>query len=164
MVLRFSSIIMLLTAIWQNDSCYAQINTSVIEFDSLEQKFNRPSDTLHIYNFWATWCKPCVEELPYLSALKRKLNGVHIELILVSLDFKSHYQSRVIPFVHKHNITERVLLLDAGDPNKWIDRVDPSWSGAIPATLFTYKNKRLFVEKHYESTSDIEIDIHSLIK
>ncbi len=164
MVVRFSLIILFFTSLWHGISCQAQTNISVIDFDSLEQKFNRASDTIHIYNFWATWCKPCVAELPFLIDLKRDLNGVPINLILVSLDFKSHYQSRVIPFVHKHNINEHVLLLDAGDPNKWIDRVDPSWSGAIPATLFTFKDKRLFVEKHYESTLDIESDIYSLLK
>jgi hypothetical protein len=69
--------------------------------------------------------------------------------------FKSHFgesrfclatPKKVVPFVKKRKLTSTVVLFDGGDPNQWIDRVEPRWRGSIPATLFLYKGKRIFYE------------------
>jgi thiol-disulfide isomerase/thioredoxin len=138
---------------------------SIITFEQLDNRFEqRDSGKIRVFNFWATWCKPCVEELPYFLSLPDTINGKSAELILVSLDFKSHFAQRLIPFAQKHNINREIVLLDAGNPNKWIDKVDPDWSGAIPATLFIGEDVRLFREKSYDSMEEIMEDIRLLIK
>ena len=52
--------------------------------------------------------------------------------------------NNLIPYIKNNDITAPVVLLDDPDANAWIDKVDPSWSGALPATLVYTKNKRIF--------------------
>lgn len=136
----------------------------VIDFKSLSEIMTMDNDTTYVINFWATWCKPCVAEMPYFEQLHEKYKNQKVKVVLVSLDFKSQLDSRVVPFVEKRNLQPEVMLLDAGDPNKWIDLVDPSWSGAIPATLFFKGKNRLFVEDSFHDLTSIETIIQSLHK
>lgn len=136
----------------------------VIDFEPLSNIMNMDNDTTYVINFWATWCKPCVAEMPYFEQLHEKYKNQKVKVILISLDFKSQLDNRVVPFVEKRNLQPEVMLLDAGDPNKWIDLVDPSWSGAIPATLFFKGKNRLFVEDSFHDLPSLETIIHSLHK
>jgi thiol-disulfide isomerase/thioredoxin len=136
----------------------------VYNFPALQQVIDADNDTTYVINFWATWCKPCVEEMPYFEQLHEKYNGGKVKVLLVSLDFRSQLEKRVIPFVEKRNLQPQVVLLDAGNPNKWIDLVDPSWSGAIPATLFIHGKNRRFVEDSFHDLESLETIVNSLIK
>ncbi|MNT05524.1 hypothetical protein D3C72_1401460 [compost metagenome] len=72
-----------------------------------------------------------------------------VAVLLVSLDFKSKLESNVIPFVKRKNLKNEVFLLNESSPQEFIDRIDPSWSGSIPATLFIKNDKRKFVESEF---------------
>ena len=128
----------------------------VVKFDALENLITRDSDKVEVINFWATWCKPCIKELPYFQSLHHNMAD-KVEVTLISLDFVDVLDEKVIPFVVNHDMNVRVLLLDEIDYNSWIDRVDPTWSGAIPATLIiNHKTgRRKFVE-HELSEGEIE--------
>ncbi len=108
---------------------------------------------------------PCVKELPYFESLHEILKGKKYRLILVSLDFKKHYESKLLPFIEKNQLQSEVYLLDEPDYNSWIDKVDKSWGGSIPATLFiNYKNKtRIFKEQEFEKQELINF-VKSIIK
>lgn len=131
----------------------------IYHMEQLDSLLHLEDDKIRVLNFWATWCKPCIEELPYFKSLPQEIDGVMVELKLLSLDFLSHYESRLVPFAEKNQISEFTSLLHAGNPNKWIDRVSPEWSGSIPATLIKYRGQRSFKEKGYHSTADLIQDI-----
>jgi len=138
-----------------------------IKFVDLENILDRSGDTTYVVNFWATWCSPCVEELPYFEAVYRKrvdAYGQKLKVILVSLDFKSQLETRVKPFLRMHEMNIPVLLLDESDGDSFIDKVNPAWSGALPATLVVnrQKNIRQFYEKKFESQEELESIIHSV--
>ncbi|MDX2443986.1 MAG: TlpA disulfide reductase family protein [Bacteroidales bacterium] len=127
-------------------SGYSQ-TPEVIDFDPLEKRWSNSNDTLYVINYWATWCIPCIEELPDFIKLDQEMKEEKFKMILVSLDFPSHADSRVLPFIRKHNITTEVVILD-DDANVWIDRVNKSWDGAIPATQFIRnQNKEFYKEQ-----------------
>lgn len=128
-----------------NSFSYAQI-IPIVERNDLYALLAKSDDTLRVINFWATWCGPCVAEMPYFERLERNKGNQKLQVILVSLDFPSQLQKRVVPFVKKRKLQSQVLLLDGGDPNEWIDEVEPRWTGSIPATLFLYRGKRIFYE------------------
>ncbi len=109
------------------------------------------SDTTYVINFWATWCAPCIKELPYFEQIHTKYASQRVKVILVSLDFKNQIESRVIPFVRQRNIQSEVLVLSDPDANAWINKVDPNWSGALPATIVMKGDKREFHEKAFSS-------------
>ena len=107
----------------------------VMNFDQLEPSLHRSDDTVHLVNFWATWCAPCIKELPAIQGIEKKYSDKKLKVLLVSLDFPGQLESRLIPFLKENNITSEVILLDDPDQNRWIDLVDRSWSGNIPFTL-----------------------------
>ncbi|WGK63860.1 TlpA disulfide reductase family protein [Croceiramulus getboli] len=134
------------------DIAEAQTSSSVpiYNFDQLEPLLQLDDDTVHVVNFWATWCKPCIKELPQFEALKSSYNNQEVDVLLVSLDFKEQLESQLLPFIKKRNIKSPVVFLDDPKGNTWIPKVDPDWSGAIPATII-YKNDRaVFFERSFE--------------
>lgn len=113
----------------------------------LNQRFSQGRDTVYVVNFWATWCSPCVKELPHFELLNKRFSNQPLKVILVSLDFKSKLESDLKPFVKRLKITNEVFLINEKDQQSFIDQIDKSWSGAIPATLIvnTAKNRRQFI-------------------
>lgn len=114
----------------------------VLNFDQLEPYLHLQTDTLYFINFWATWCVPCREELPTIEAVAEKYKNDKLKIYLVSLDFPKQLESRLIPFIRTNNIKSDVILLNDPDQNRWIDKVDPKWSGEIPFTVIYNRNTR----------------------
>ncbi len=137
--------------------CDAQVKVYE-KFDDMEAEIltNISADTTYVVNFWATWCGPCIKELPYFEELNALYSNQAFKQILVSLDDPKKLESKVIPFLTKNKIKSKVVLLADGKANNWIDKVDPSWSGAIPITLILKGDKKLFFEKEFHSTFEIE--------
>jgi thiol-disulfide isomerase/thioredoxin len=119
----------------------------VYKTDKLISRYQKKNDTLYVVNFWATWCKPCVAELPAFEKVSLEYKNKPVKVILVTLDFKETLKNRVIPFLKKNKYTAEVVLLDEVDGNKFINKIDSSWTGAIPATLLRMDGKTKFVEK-----------------
>lgn len=112
-----------------------QTTVSQIKITSLVNRINLTSDTSLIINFWATWCAPCVKELPAFDTIFNKYHQEKVKIILVSLDFKKDIESKLIPFIEKKEIKPPVIFLDETQDNYFIPKISDKWSGAIPATL-----------------------------
>ncbi|MBE7174648.1 MAG: redoxin domain-containing protein, partial [Williamsia sp.] len=91
----------------------------VIKFDQLEQLVSRSTDTLYVVNFWATWCAPCVKELPQFEALNRARADRKIKVMLVSMDARKTLATKAIPFIRTRKVKSQVVLLDETDLNTW---------------------------------------------
>jgi len=136
------------------------------KFEDMESSILKDlnADTTYVVNFWATWCGPCVKELPYFEELNALYVDKAFKQILVSLDDPRKLESKVIPFIKKNKIESEVVLLADGKANNWIDKVDPNWSGAIPITLIIKGDKKLFYEREFHSTFEIEEELLLLFK
>lgn len=117
-----------------------------LSYDELEPMLFQEGNKTYVVNFWATWCAPCIKELPYFEALNQMENT---DVLLVSLDFPKHKESRLLPFIEKHQLQSKVVHLDDANENFWINAIDSTWSGAIPATLIYNQNKRMFYEQSF---------------
>lgn len=135
----------------------------IIDYDGLELLLNKNDNKTYVVNFWATWCKPCVEELPAFEKLYKNYKNQNVELILVSLDFIKQIEKRVIPFVKKNNLQGNVVLMGDPDQNTWIPKVNAKWSGAIPATVIYNKNARKFYEQSF-TYSELETELLKILK
>lgn len=123
--------------------------TEVTEVASLNYAELKPllhvqDDKIYVVNFWATWCAPCVKELPYFERINKEYKDKNVEVLLVSLDFPKKVTSKLIPFINKKNVESKVVLLDDKNEQFWIGDISEKWSGALPATLIYNKDKREF--------------------
>ena len=121
----------------------------LITVDQLNERLEQGRDTTFIVNFWATWCAPCIKELPHFEKLQQEKRREKLKVLLVSVDFKSRLEKSVVPFAKNRGLKNEVFLLDETDPQIYIDRIDKTWSGAIPATLFVKGKKRRLIEKEF---------------
>jgi thiol-disulfide isomerase/thioredoxin len=131
---------------------HGQATRRIIHKDQLIKFLDPPGDTLYVLNFWATFCVPCVEELPAFRDCEKTFQDKKIRFIYISIDFKSRYQSAFLPFVEKHLVNSEVYLLDEPDYNSWINLVEPGWSGEIPMTA--YRRKMPAVKEYYAGQQD----------
>ena len=113
-----------------------------LDFEGFKSEIETPSEDLRIYNFWATWCAPCIHEMPYFESVVEDTKGTH--LVFVSLD-DDRRPERVEAFVEKKGFTSPIWLLSEKEQKDWKQKLEEDWSGAIPATLFvTAAGKRHF--------------------
>ena len=120
-----------------------------IKAGQIEQWKNADTDTVYVINFWATWCGPCVAELPAFEKLYRQYAAQKVKVILVSTDFKKQVETRLKPFVQEKHLQSQVVFMDESNPNNWINLVHPDWSGLIPATLIIARRKNF--ERFFET-------------
>lgn len=116
-----------------SDKNLSKTEFKIISFEEFESLAAEESDKLRVFNFWATWCAPCIREMPYFEEANN--DNADVELYFISMD-DARRPERVTSFIEKRKIQSPVYLLDDVDFNSWIDKVNPDWTGAIPATLF----------------------------
>ena len=125
------------------------VKLEVYDFNDFKRFLNKANDTTYVINFWATWCTPCVKELPYFEKLNQKYIDKKVKVVLVSLDFPHLYETKLKPFIIENHLKSKVIALDDVDMNSWIPQINKNWSGSIPATII-YKNKtRQFYEQSF---------------
>lgn len=107
----------------------------VIRVNQLQQLMQEPGDQWRVINFWATWCGPCVKEIPDFEKARKQFQADGVQFVYVSLDFPNQHLTKVTPFVVKRKMGGRLFLLDPGDDDQWIDKIEKKWDGAIPATF-----------------------------
>lgn len=119
-------------------------------YNELKTLLEKNDGKTYVINFWATWCAPCVKELPAFEKINKEYATKNVTVILVSLDFPKQVTKRLIPFINKKKIQSKVVLLNDTNENFWIKAIDSSWSGAIPATLIYNGKDRKFYEQSFD--------------
>lgn len=152
-LLAFSPITSLDHVVAENE---AVNEVEIVDFKGLQKYLAQFDDKTIVINFWATWCLPCVKELPYFEEATAHYNSEDVEVVLVSLDFTRQIDTRLKPFLEKHQLKSHVIVLDDPDANSWIDKVSAEWSGAIPATLIRQSEKEAFYEKTFHSFDELK--------
>ena len=135
----------------------------IVDFDGLYSKIDLSVDKTYVINFWATWCAPCVKELPYFEEVNKKFKDKNTEVILVSLDFPSQIESKLKPYLRKNKIKSKVILLDDSKMNTWVPKVSEKWDGGIPATLIVNPTNYNFYPKPFKK-EELYFEINKAIK
>ncbi len=130
-------------------------------FADFEKAIIKNDDKIYVINFWATWCAPCVKELPYFEKLHQQNKNVIV--ILASLDSKKDIEKKLIPFIKRKKITAQVVSLNDKDYNTWLPKIDQNWSGSIPATFIFSANQKLFAEREFENFTQLNDYVNTFI-
>lgn len=125
------------------------VSVNAYDFSGFEYFLRQKNDTTYVVNFWATWCVPCVEELPHFEKLNEKYREDKVKVILVSLDMYKMVDSKLLPFIKEKQLKSEVIYLRDPDQNTWLPKIDSTWSGAIPATVIYNKEQRKFYERSF---------------
>ena len=125
------------------------------KYAELEQYINQ-SKTPVVINFWATFCKPCVEEIPYFQKAIKQFQDKKVKLILASLDFPEYYPDKIEAYAKKYGFTAEIIWIDEEDPGQFCPKVDKDWSGVLPATLLINKKKN-YRSFHSQQLSEMEL-------
>lgn len=106
-----------------------------------------------VINMWATFCKPCVAEIPSFIKITDQYKKNGVELLLVSLDLPSYFPKKIASFAKKHSFTAPIVWLNETNADYFCPVIDPKWSGSIPATLIIYPKTgyRKFFEEEMEA-------------
>ncbi len=133
------------------------------DFEEFEKFLHIENDQVYIINFWATWCQPCVEELPHFESINTTYKHKGVNVVLVSFDKPSEVDSKLIPYLTKHDIRSEVVMLSDANIKSWKDRVDPHWARSIPITIIYNKDKRRFYERTF-SLDELKHEVEKFLK
>jgi thiol-disulfide isomerase/thioredoxin len=132
-------------------------------YNELKPLLEKNDDKIYVINFWATWCAPCVKELPYFEKLNKEYTDRNVEVLLVSLDFPKQVEKKLIPFINRKKIMSEVVLLDDVNEDFWIKAIDENWSGALPATIIYNNSNRKFYEQSFDYET-LENELKTFLK
>ena len=141
----------------------SDIDLEIYDYDGLEPLINKKDDKVHVVNFWATWCAPCIKELPYFELINENYKKDGVDVLLVSLDFPKDYDIKLKTYIIKKNIKSKVVALDDTDMNRWVAMVNDTWSGALPATIIYKGDRRKFYEKSF-TQEELETELKQFLK
>jgi thiol-disulfide isomerase/thioredoxin len=116
-------------------------NIKSLKINQLLKEISQQDDTLRVVNLWATWCAPCVKELPHFEKARIDFSGKKIKIILVAVEDNL---DKVKAFAQKKNLQNTLWFLDEDHANEWIPLIEKDWQGEIPVTLFLQGGKRDF--------------------
>lgn len=137
------------------------VDFNYVDLNELNILCSPEKDKVVILNFWASWCSPCIEELPYFKKLKKELPSVRV--ILVNVDFESEVEKKVHPFLARGQYGSLENIRLKGIPaDDWMPVVDQNWSGAIPATLILAGGKKKFIEQKFENYNALKTAVQQL--
>jgi thiol-disulfide isomerase/thioredoxin len=128
------------------------------KIEDVVRSFSVNNDTVYVVNFWATFCKPCNEEIPDFIRLAEKYKKQKVKLLLVSLDLPSYVPVRLPEFIKKNKYNTNHVWLNETDADRFCPMIDEKWSGAIPATIIV--NNKTGYRKFFDdqvSSDDFEV-------
>ena len=119
------------------------------------EKYMGTKDEVLVINFWATFCKPCVAEIPSFIKITNQYKSQNVKLLLVSLDLPSFYPTKIASFAKKHQFNTNIVWLEETNADYFCPKIDKSWSGSIPATLIinTKTGYRKFFEEEIDAAT-----------
>lgn len=131
------------------------------KIEDVVRSFSANNDTTYVVNFWATFCKPCIEEIPDFIKIVEKYKSRKLKLLLVSLDLPSYYPAEIAAFAKKNNYRTNIAWLNETNADHFCPMIDAKWSGAIPATIIV--NNKTGYRKFFEEQVSAE-DFEAVLK
>ena len=118
------------------------------KIEDVVSSYSAKNDTVYVVNFWATFCKPCNEEIPDFIRIVEKYKSQKVKLLLVSLDLPSYVPVKLPAFIKKNNYKTNHVWLNETNADHFCPLIDAKWSGAIPSTIIVNNNTgyKKFVE------------------
>jgi peroxiredoxin len=118
----------------------------MIDEAGVKDLLKNSSDKLRLINVWATWCGPCVNELPSFVTINRMYRRRDFEFITISADAPEK-KDKVLKALKNLKAANTNYLFSSDDKYKLIEAVDPNWNGALPYTVLVEPGGKIIYGK-----------------
>jgi peroxiredoxin len=105
-----------------------------IDDDGIARLAKNDTKKLLVVNLWATWCAPCVAELPEFVTMNRMYRKRNFQLVTISLD-EPEKRDDALKVLQENHVAATNYLLHTKDRDKFAEALDPEWPGPVPYTL-----------------------------
>jgi len=127
------------------------VDLKPIDAEAVARLAKNDSKKLRLINVWATWCGPCVIELPELVTMNRMYRGRDFEMITISMD-EADRKDRALEMLKKLHVSSANYIYGAEEKDRLADALDREWSGALPMTVLVAPGGKVI----YRKTGQIE--------
>ena len=105
----------------------------------------KQNDTIYVTNFFATWCPPCMHEIPFFKEKMEELNGEKVKFTFISVDRPKDWNIAVNQFAKESGLANNIVLFNTEQiPSDFFSKNFETWDGtSIPFTIITKGNKRI---------------------
>jgi peroxiredoxin len=123
-----------------------EVTIESINDEGLKQLLKNDTKKLRLINVWATWCGPCVAEIPDFLNINRMYRHRDFEFVTISAD-KPDKKDKALATLKRLQASSKNYFYDSDDIYKLIELIDPKWQGALPYTLLVEPNGKIVYQK-----------------
>lgn len=130
---------------------------SLASVDDIAAFLETNRDKVLVINFWATWCAPCIHEMPELAAFYEAYKDRGVAFLSLSADALEDYDTKLVPFVNEHNLPFHVYAIANADPDELDKHLNVGMNFALPTT-FVFDRNRTLVEKWMRNITQADLE------
>jgi peroxiredoxin len=123
-----------------------EVSIESIDDEGLKQLLKNDTKKLRLINVWATWCGPCVAEIPDFLNINRMYRHRDFEFVTISAD-KPDKKDKALATLKRLQASSKNYIYNSDDIYKLIELIDPKWQGALPYTLLVEPNGKIVYQK-----------------
>jgi len=131
------------------------VSLDTLGVEGIKTLLKNEGDKLRLVNIWATWCGPCMQELPSFIDTDRMYRERDFEFITITTD-NPEKMSKALAQLKKLQVSNKNYLYSGSDKYQLIEAVDPQWQGALPYTLLVEPGGKI-VYRHQGAVNMLEL-------
>ena len=131
------------------------VDVNLIDANGVRALMKNDSGKLRLVNIWATWCGPCVIEIPELVNINRMYRGRAFEMITISADMPDK-KADALKFLKNKQVSCNNFLFSSEDKTELVEAVDKDWQGGIPYTVIV-KPDGVIIYRHSGLIDPLEV-------
>ncbi|HPM79274.1 MAG TPA: redoxin domain-containing protein [Candidatus Anammoximicrobium sp.] len=124
-----------------------EVAVQTIDEAGVRKLAQNDTKNLRLINVWATWCIPCVEEMPKLVTINRMYRKRKFEMITISLDAPQE-RDVVLKRLQEKHVSSTNYIFATGDRDKLAEALDQQWPGPVPYTILVAPGGKILYRKH----------------